>query len=650
MRGAESAWRATALYAILAIATTWPLLPHLTRSLPMDLGDGVLNCWILSWGADHVLAWIHGDLGAFRNYWQAPIFHPAPLTLAYSEHLFAQAVQIAPLYALTGNIVLCYNVLFISTYVLSALGMYLLVRELTGDAAAAWVGGACFGFALVRLAQTTHLQVLSAQWMPFALFALRRYFTTGRAAPLAGAIAALVAQNLSCGYYLVFFTPVAAAYCLFELADRGLWRRPRVWFRLTLAAGIVGLATWPFVKPYLMLRALGFDARSLSEVRSFSADVLAFATASAANRVWGWLRVFVRPEGELFPGLVTPVLAVLGLAAGVRAVAVFTRPLRDPRLARRRVATALVAAAGIYVVLGFVASVGFTSWKTPILHLKLHDMSRLWGPALALSVAAFVLSRRVRGFLRGIPGSALGFYVALAIAAAMLAWGPTPTFGGLDTALPAPYAQLFWHVPGYDGLRVPARYGMITALAMAVLAGIGAHALRQRSRGRLVLACLTVFFLVESTGAPMAIDHIDPGRGFVPPPPLRTGRDVPTIYRSASELTPGASLIELPLGIPAWDVQSMFYQPVHRLPIVNGYSGGFPVWYMPLTESLAVVSSDPSRAWNALVRTGATHAIVHREAYRSPAEADVIERWLSDHGGRLVNASGPDRLFALPLP
>jgi hypothetical protein len=45
----------------------------------------------------------------FRGYWQAPIFHPAPFALAYSEHLFAQAVQIAPLYALTGNILLCYK-------------------------------------------------------------------------------------------------------------------------------------------------------------------------------------------------------------------------------------------------------------------------------------------------------------------------------------------------------------------------------------------------------------------------------------------------------------------------------------------------------------------------------------------------------------
>ncbi len=126
-----SAWRATAIYAILAVATTWPLVLHLTRSLPIDQGDSLLNCWILSWNADHLIAWFWGNAAAFQDYWSPPIFHPAPLALAYSEHLFAESLQIAPIYGLTHNVVLCYNLLVLSTYVLSALGMYLLARELT---------------------------------------------------------------------------------------------------------------------------------------------------------------------------------------------------------------------------------------------------------------------------------------------------------------------------------------------------------------------------------------------------------------------------------------------------------------------------------------------------------------------------------------
>jgi hypothetical protein len=72
-----------------------------------------------------------------------------------------------------------------------------------------------FAFAPYRFPQSSHLQVLSSQWMPFALYGFRRFFDSidaqtargGRWRPLLGAAAALIAQNLSCTYYLMFFAP-----------------------------------------------------------------------------------------------------------------------------------------------------------------------------------------------------------------------------------------------------------------------------------------------------------------------------------------------------------------------------------------------------------------------------------------------------------
>ena len=94
------------------------------------------------------------------------------------------------------------------------------MRELTGDARVAIVGGLCYAFAPYRIGQYSHLQVLSSQWMPLALYGLRRYFDTGRTRALAGAAAALVTQGLSCGYYLLFFVPVVVAYVVFGFATR----------------------------------------------------------------------------------------------------------------------------------------------------------------------------------------------------------------------------------------------------------------------------------------------------------------------------------------------------------------------------------------------------------------------------------------------
>ena len=252
-----SAGAATAIYVAVTVAMTWPLATGLARDMPWDLGDSLLNCWILAWGADHLLRLLSGDISSLGELWHANIFYPATFALGYSEHLIAQAVQILPVYSLTGNIVLSYNLLFLSTFVLSGLGAFLLVRELTGSGVAGLVAGLIYAFAPYRIGQFSHVQVLSSQWMPFALYGLHRYFDTRRRAPLAGASAAIVAQNLSCGYFLFYFSPFVVAYCLFEVVDRGLARVKKVWLELSTAALVVMAVTAPFMWPVLVV-AIGW--------------------------------------------------------------------------------------------------------------------------------------------------------------------------------------------------------------------------------------------------------------------------------------------------------------------------------------------------------------------------------------------------------
>ena len=98
---ASAAGATVARTRVIALPSRGRWRRALRRDIPWDLGDSVLNCWILQWGADHWLRFLGGDLGAFRGYFNANIFYPEPLTLAYSEHLTAQVLQILPVYALT---------------------------------------------------------------------------------------------------------------------------------------------------------------------------------------------------------------------------------------------------------------------------------------------------------------------------------------------------------------------------------------------------------------------------------------------------------------------------------------------------------------------------------------------------------------------
>ena len=146
------------VFSLLSVALTWLLVAGIASDVPGDLGDSLLNMWILGWGVKHVPLLLTGQLG-WAEFWNANIFHPDPLALALSEHLFGQTLQILPVYWLTGNIILCYNLLFISTFALSAFGTYLLVRDLTGDRRAAFIAGLVYGFLPYRIASVPHLQV-----------------------------------------------------------------------------------------------------------------------------------------------------------------------------------------------------------------------------------------------------------------------------------------------------------------------------------------------------------------------------------------------------------------------------------------------------------------------------------------------------------
>ena len=100
--------------------------------------------------------------------------------------------------------------LLLSAFVLSGLGMFILVRSLTHHFGAALVAGLVFAFLPYRLLHYHHVVLLMAQWMPLCLWALHRTVAHGRLSDgiLAGAFFTL--QMLSSLYYGIFFATYLA--------------------------------------------------------------------------------------------------------------------------------------------------------------------------------------------------------------------------------------------------------------------------------------------------------------------------------------------------------------------------------------------------------------------------------------------------------
>jgi hypothetical protein len=186
---------------------------HLSTRVPHDLGDPVLNTWILWWNARAV--------PFTARWWSPPILIPVDGALALSEHLAGLGIFATPIQLLGGTPLLAYNVCVVLSCALSGWFAYLLVFRLTGSRMAGLCGGVAYATAPYRAGQLSHVQVLTSQWMPAVLLGMHEYYLD-RPAPVARAVRGrLVAAGAVERHYLLFF-PVLIVLWLAWFAG---WRR-----------------------------------------------------------------------------------------------------------------------------------------------------------------------------------------------------------------------------------------------------------------------------------------------------------------------------------------------------------------------------------------------------------------------------------------
>lgn len=635
----------TFLYSLLTLLMTWPLAAGLASDVPADLGDSLLNLWILGWGAEHFP----------RLDPNANIFHPEPLALAFSEHLFGQVVQILPVYYTTGNLILCYNLLFLSTFVLSGVGMYLLVRDITGSKPAAFVAGLMYAFVPFRAAQLPHIQTVSSQWMPFALYGFRRYIVssgTGTGRPLlwlALGSAALLMQHWSCGYYMIFFAPFVAIFVVHQIVTAGRGRDWKAWAAFAVAALVVAAGSWPFLSMYLEAQRVHTMQRPFGEVLTYSADVYGYVTAAEYLKLWGpILRFAPKSEGEVFLGFLPVALALFAFGrnggGGERAAA-------DRRaLSFRTVATWLLAVVALTMLAGVAAIVLTGGFVTSIggVPVRATNLGRSFWQLAVVLVLLMLASPGARATARRMLASPAGLAAACLLLAMWLSLGPMPQTRGLPIPGAGLYGFFYDYVPGFSGLRVPARYAMVAAVYLALLAGIGAAWLMRRaSRPLLLAAVFSAVFLVEAWFAPMPVNLTWGGESVTPPARVETPARAPAVYRHLATMPAEVVVAEFPFGDPAWELRYVYYSTVHWKRLLNGYSGGFPDGYRQRAARLQHIELAPVEAWRTLIDAGATHVVVH-EAAQSPRETQIVEAWLDEHQARPIGRFDADVLYALP--
>ncbi len=345
--GAETP-RALGLYAVLALAFTWPLAwhPRSVLASTQGPGDSYLNLWILGWDL-RVLTTHPLDVLTGRVF-DANIFHPAAGTLAYSDHLLLQAVFLTPLYLFTRDITLCYNALFLLSLVACAIAMHAYVREVTGSERGALAAGIAWGFAPYHFGHLIHVQLQALYLLPLAFLFLHRVVASARRrdACLLGIMLGL--QAVASTYYGVIGAVGIAAGALGLLTGVERRRWLLVVRRLLLGAVIGTALVAPVALQYWRVQQREGFTRSLAEASQGSAAPASYLQAPPINLAYGRTGLLAprsapdngrKPtEQMLFPGFVLLALAAAGLWAGGR---------RDCRPAVLAYAVLIVAGYGL---------------------------------------------------------------------------------------------------------------------------------------------------------------------------------------------------------------------------------------------------------------------------------------------------------------
>jgi len=537
----------------ITLLITRPLALHLTTAVAgWTWNDNAEYVWKLWWLKHTIL-----DEGV-SPFWVPHIFYPFGYSLANGELSLSQTLPALTI-TLTFGPTAAYNILALSSFVLTGFAAYLWLTWLTGDRLAGLLAGIIFAYVPYRYALGGQLPMLGTQWMPLVFLYLERTVRRRRCrdAVLLGLFYGLNA--LATWYYAAMVGLLAIVYALARarpwrefLADHRLWICALV--ALATALSLVGPAAWP----YLQTQKAGGLAHPLSETDQWSASLTDYLIPSMFHPLWGpWVAVNLTPTTALWQafefvltwGFIASLLALYGWRWG-------PQPLTRT----------LAVTAGFAVLF----SLGTT------LHLHGRPLRVPVSPAVARAFNDGMTALLGNG--RGRPG----VYDI-----------------GLPDALPVPLPSLLLYllVPPFKGLRVWSRFGVIADLMVTALAGLGLAVWRRRQKtsdqaamaGSLLFVGLVLFefWTIPYKLYPVAPRPVD---GW--------------LARQPGDFT----IIQLPYTA-ALNGQQLFYSRYHGKNVASGYGSFFPSEFTEHEADLRAFPSDQSldllQAWKvryALIR------------------------------------------------
>ena len=238
---------------ILGVGVAYALVIGLMAlPAPLQLSGRLLGHSIDTWISYWNNWWLERAIVEGHDWLSTPyLFYPQGASLVAHSNSFLNSLAAFALKPLVGPVA-AYNLVLLFELWISAMGMFLLVYEVTRRSSAALLAGFVFAFAPYHLTQAlAHTNLGSIHWWPFYVLFLRRALRGHRVtdALLAGFFAALTFwAGLHLALLLALWTPVYIGYHLLQEVDSNVGGR-RPWMRIVGSVGIVGIVALALSAP-----------------------------------------------------------------------------------------------------------------------------------------------------------------------------------------------------------------------------------------------------------------------------------------------------------------------------------------------------------------------------------------------------------------
>lgn len=322
-----------AAYLAIAVLFTWPLAKNITtHGFGVD-EDSPYHIWHNWWLKYSIFDLKQSPL--YTNY----IFYPQTIPLAFDANAFVFGALTIPIQFLTGNVVFASNIVFLFSFALSGMGMYLLAFHFCQSKLASSIAGTMYAFAPYVFAQAIsgHTNLTSIWILPFFALALENLWQASRGKDIqkkkiiflisvTGLLIALQAYNdLTYTAFLIFFTGIyATGKVAFKIIKKTKLKeivKPLINLAI---AGILSLLFFiPVLIPTLKTYQSGLKPDAdLKTQAVWSADIMSFLRPPNFLKIfpnnWQFTAKQGTVEATVFTGYLPIILSVVVLALMIK--------------------------------------------------------------------------------------------------------------------------------------------------------------------------------------------------------------------------------------------------------------------------------------------------------------------------------------------